>query len=201
MPVVEGVPGSGQEAADRGHRSRGQLGRGEGDAGRSPAAQGDGGRGPDRESPAQEKRFRGWGDRLIRYPASEKVEIIELVEQSPLSIRRTLAQLGIPRSTFYDWYSCYHDVGFEALDKNPGQDRSETRSRSRSAPRSSIWPLKSRTSRRGNRPPTSRIQRAGLSRKPAFIGFTRAKCIDFLGVESYAPGWGWVLDVVSPSRE
>ena len=38
----------------------------------------------------------------MRYSASEKFEIIELVEQSSLSIRRTLAPIGIPRSTFYD---------------------------------------------------------------------------------------------------
>ena len=36
----------------------------------------------------------------MRYLA-EKLEIIRLVEQSPLSARRTLAQLGIPRATFY----------------------------------------------------------------------------------------------------
>ena len=37
----------------------------------------------------------------MRYSASEKFEIIELVEQSSLSIRRTLAPIGIPnrRST------------------------------------------------------------------------------------------------------
>ena len=38
----------------------------------------------------------------MRYPASEKLAIIQLVEQSGLPIRRTLAQLGIPKSTFYD---------------------------------------------------------------------------------------------------
>ena len=32
----------------------------------------------------------------MRYSASEKFEIIELVEQSSLSIRRTLASIGIP---------------------------------------------------------------------------------------------------------
>ena len=39
----------------------------------------------------------------MRYRAAEKLEIIRLVEQSSLSVRRTLAQLGIPRSTFYLW--------------------------------------------------------------------------------------------------
>jgi putative transposase len=39
----------------------------------------------------------------VRYRAAEKPEIIRLVEQSPLSVQRTLAQFGIPRSTFYLW--------------------------------------------------------------------------------------------------
>ena len=33
----------------------------------------------------------------MRYPASEKAEIIELVEQSHLPAKRTLDKLGIPR--------------------------------------------------------------------------------------------------------
>jgi transposase-like protein len=37
----------------------------------------------------------------MRYPASEKLEIIRLVEQSRLSARRTLQKLGIARSTFF----------------------------------------------------------------------------------------------------
>ena len=40
----------------------------------------------------------------MRYPASEKAEIIELVEQSHLPAKRTLDKLGIPRATFYRWY-------------------------------------------------------------------------------------------------
>src|SRR5947208_17165283 len=51
----------------------------------------------------------------MRYSASEKFEIIGLVEQSSLSIPRTLAPIGIPRSTFYDWYSRYQEGGIEAL--------------------------------------------------------------------------------------
>ena len=35
----------------------------------------------------------------MRYPAAEKVEIIRLVEQSHLPVRRTLEKLGIPRAT------------------------------------------------------------------------------------------------------
>jgi putative transposase len=37
----------------------------------------------------------------MRYPASEKLEIIQLVEQSHLPVLRTLEKLGIPRQTFY----------------------------------------------------------------------------------------------------
>ena len=37
----------------------------------------------------------------MRYPAAEQLEIIRLVEQSPLPARHTLAKLGIPRATFY----------------------------------------------------------------------------------------------------
>jgi hypothetical protein len=49
----------------------------------------------------------------MRYPASEKVEIIRLVEASPLPARRTLEKLGIPWATFYRWYD--RDSGPEAL--------------------------------------------------------------------------------------
>ena len=34
----------------------------------------------------------------MKYPAAGKLEIIPLVKQSPLPVRRTLAQLGIPRT-------------------------------------------------------------------------------------------------------
>jgi putative transposase len=51
----------------------------------------------------------------MRYSASEKFEIIELVEQSSLSVRRTLTPIGIPRSTFYDWYNRYQQGGIDAL--------------------------------------------------------------------------------------
>src|SRR5438876_7674846 len=59
----------------------------------------------------------------MRYSASEKFEIIELVEQSSLSIPRTLAPIGIPRSTFYDWYSRYQEGGIEALEDGKPRPR------------------------------------------------------------------------------
>jgi putative transposase len=51
----------------------------------------------------------------MRYAASEKTEIIHLVEASHLSTRRTLDKLGIPRATFYRWYDRYLTDGVEAL--------------------------------------------------------------------------------------
>ena len=51
----------------------------------------------------------------MRYRAAEKLEIIRLVEQSPLPVRRTLAQLGISRATFYRWYQRYRVRGAVAL--------------------------------------------------------------------------------------
>jgi transposase-like protein len=59
----------------------------------------------------------------MRYSASEKFEIIELVEQSSLSIRRTLAPIGIPRSTFYDWYRRHQEGGIEALEDGKPRPR------------------------------------------------------------------------------
>ena len=60
----------------------------------------------------------------MRYPAAEKLEIIRLVEQSPLPVRHTLVKLGIPRATFYRWYDRYSRGGPEALnDRSPRPDR------------------------------------------------------------------------------
>ncbi len=51
----------------------------------------------------------------MRYPASEKLEIIRLVEESHLSARLTLAKLGIPRTTCYRWYDRYVQRGEAGL--------------------------------------------------------------------------------------
>jgi len=60
----------------------------------------------------------------MRYPATEKLEIIRLVEQSALPARYTLAKLGIPRATFYRWYDRHSRGGPEALnDRSPRADR------------------------------------------------------------------------------
>src|SRR5438309_3879011 len=52
----------------------------------------------------------------MRYPASEKLEIIRLVEQSHLPVRRTLEKLGIEPARFYRWYDRLQTGGPEALE-------------------------------------------------------------------------------------
>ena len=41
--------------------------------------------------------------RYMRYTQSEKKEIIRIVEESELGVNRTLKELGIHKSTFYQW--------------------------------------------------------------------------------------------------
>jgi transposase-like protein len=59
----------------------------------------------------------------MRYPASEKLEIIRLVERAHLPARRTLETLGILPSTFYRWYDRYQAGGPEALEDKPSIPR------------------------------------------------------------------------------
>ena len=47
----------------------------------------------------------------MRLTSSEKQEVILLVERSELGVNKTLAQLGINKSTFYNWYKAYLDNG------------------------------------------------------------------------------------------
>ena len=51
----------------------------------------------------------------MRYSPSEKLEIIRLVENSSISITATLAELDVPRSTFYRWYLRYQELGSDGL--------------------------------------------------------------------------------------
>ena len=56
----------------------------------------------------------------MRRSASEKMEIVRLVEQTDLPVRATLRQLDVPRSTFYGWYQRYQADGFDGLhDQKP----------------------------------------------------------------------------------
>ena len=56
----------------------------------------------------------------MRYPASEKLEIIRTVEASHLPVKQTLTMIGIPSSTYYDWYTRWVEGGIDALaDRSP----------------------------------------------------------------------------------
>jgi putative transposase len=59
----------------------------------------------------------------MRYTHAEKLEIIRLVEGSDLPAKRTLAQLGVSKSTFYEWYRRYRDEGAASLAPQPSQRR------------------------------------------------------------------------------
>src|SRR2546423_14016217 len=60
----------------------------------------------------------------MRYLAAEKLEIIRLVEQSPLPVHHTLTKLGLPGPPFYRWSDRYGGGGPEALnDRPPWPDR------------------------------------------------------------------------------
>jgi putative transposase len=51
----------------------------------------------------------------MRYSQAEKMEIIRIVEESELSVKRTLAELNVNRSTFYQWYDRYREKGYDGL--------------------------------------------------------------------------------------
>ena len=58
----------------------------------------------------------------MRYRASEKLEIIRLVEQPHLGVGSTLDKLGIPKTTFYHWYDrflAFGDAGLEDRNSSP----------------------------------------------------------------------------------
>ena len=59
----------------------------------------------------------------MRYTQAEKMEAIRLVEESALSVRRTLQELGINRSTFYAWYRRYSENGYDGLADRPPRPR------------------------------------------------------------------------------
>lgn len=53
--------------------------------------------------------------RMMRYSQAEKMEIIRLVESSAISVRKTLRELQVNRSSFYSWYDRYKKTGYEGL--------------------------------------------------------------------------------------
>jgi transposase InsO family protein len=48
--------------------------------------------------------------------ASEKLEVIRMVEESNLSVKKTLEEIGVSRSSFYRWYDLYLSGGLDALE-------------------------------------------------------------------------------------
>ena len=82
----------------------------------------------------------------MRCPASEKLEIIRLVERSRLPVRRTLDKLGIPATTLQVVRSLPGLLRIE--DRAPAG--SGTASPTMSAAGSWTWPSMSRSCRRGN---------------------------------------------------
>ena len=114
LQLVERIPRSRQTASRRRHGSVGHNQRSQRPQAPGPGAE----RGCRRASPrtpSAQKHDRGWGRRGIRYPPSEKLEIISIVEQSHLPVRRTLDKLGILPGSFYRWYDRYQSGGIEAL--------------------------------------------------------------------------------------
>lgn len=59
----------------------------------------------------------------MRRSAGEKMEIIRIVEDSQLSVKRTLQELGISRSTFYEWYHRYSKNGYDGLKQRPKEQK------------------------------------------------------------------------------
>ena len=110
----------------------------------------------------------------MRYPASEKLEIIQFVEQSHLPVRRALEQIGIPRSTFYRWCDLYRTGGPEALDDcSPQPDRVWNRIPDDVRARIVTLALDELGSRPANWPCALPMSSATSCRKPRFIACSR----------------------------
>lgn len=51
----------------------------------------------------------------MRFNASEKQEIIKLIVRSDIGINRSLKEMNLNRSTFYNWYKVYSEKGIDGL--------------------------------------------------------------------------------------
>ena len=110
----------------------------------------------------------------MRYPASEKLEIIRLVEQSHLPVRRTLEKLGIQPARFYRWYDRLQTGGPEALeDKASRPTRVWNRIPDTNANGSFSWPWTSPSYHHGNWPRASLIRQTTLCQRLRCIGCSR----------------------------
>jgi len=121
----------------------------------------------------------------VRLRAAEKAEVIRLVEGSDLSVRRTLAELGVHRSTFYAWYRRHAEGGVAGLvAKKPAAQRYWNRippavrervvtaalADPEQSPRELAWQLTDRTGHFLSESSVYRILKAAdLITSPAFI--------------------------------
>ena len=55
----------------------------------------------------------------MRLNQSEKFEVIQLVEKSEQGVNSTLKELGVNKSTFYEWYNAYLKEGYDGLANKP----------------------------------------------------------------------------------
>ena len=60
----------------------------------------------------------------MHYSQQEKYELIHLVEQSDLGVIRTLRELKINKTTFYNWYKSFTEDGYEGLARKPSKRKS-----------------------------------------------------------------------------
>lgn len=51
----------------------------------------------------------------MHYSQTEKYEIIQLVEKSDLGVTRTLKEVKVNKTTFYNWYNAYLERGYDGL--------------------------------------------------------------------------------------
>ena len=51
----------------------------------------------------------------MHYSQNEKYELIKLVEASDLGVLRTLKELKLNKTTFYNWYNSYLEKGYDGL--------------------------------------------------------------------------------------
>ena len=126
----------------------------------------------------------------MRLTVAEKREVIGLVEGSDLSVRQTLARLGVHRSTFSTWYRRYQEAGEAGLVARPPAakrywNRIPARVRARvieaaladpaQSPRELAWQHTDRTGHYVSESSVYRILKAAdLITSPAFILLTAA---------------------------
>jgi len=126
----------------------------------------------------------------VRLTGAEKREVIRLVEESDLSVRQTLQELGVNRATFYSWYRRYQAQGDAGLTaKAPAARRYWNRipppvrqrvvdaalADPQRSPRELAWQLTDRTGHFLSESSVYRILKAhDLITSPAFVVITAA---------------------------